>query len=142
MNIKLAETDAEIERCFPVMRQLRKRLSKEEFLERVKRQSRNENYLLAYVEDSNEVKAAAGFRITEMLCCGRFLYVDDLVTDPAERSKKYGGTLFDWLADYAKSMGCDQLRLDSGVQRADAHRFYFRKRMHISDYNFVLKLNV
>jgi hypothetical protein len=30
--------------------------------------------------------------------------------------------------------------LDSGTHRRDAHRFYFRERMHISSYHFALKL--
>jgi len=32
--------------------------------------------------------------------------------------------------------GCGRLQLDSGVQRADAQRFYFREGMSISAYHF------
>lgn len=37
--------------------------------------------------------------------------------------------LFDWIADYAREQECVQLRLVSGAQRADAHRFYLNKGM-------------
>ena len=78
----------------------------------------------------------AGIRVMENLAWGKFLYVDDLVTASAARSQGYGDKLFDWLLDYARAGGCEQLHLDSGVQRFEAHRFYLRKRMSISSHHF------
>ena len=75
-----------------------------------------------------------------MLARGRNLYVDDLATLPDERSKGWGGRLFEWLEAEARRQGCAELHLDSGVQRGGAHRFYFRRRMTISAYHFALKL--
>jgi len=140
MNIKYAETDSEIERCFPVMVQLRPHLTLADFMERARRQRAQEGYHIAYVEEDGEVKAVAGFRITEMLSRGRYLYVDDLVTDAGERSMGYGDHLFMWLEDYARSHGCSRLDLESGVQRFDAHRFYFRRRMKIDAYHFSVNI--
>ena len=140
MKVRFAETKEDIERCFPVMVQLRPHLAVDEFVVRVQRQ-RQEGYSLVYLEDDSSVKAVAGFRINEMLWCGRALYVDDLVTAEDERSKGYGDSLFDWMVEYARGQKCAQLDLDSGVQRAAAHRFYFRKRMHITCYHFSLRLD-
>ena len=139
IDIRLAETDEDIRRCFPVMLELRTHLKPDDFLPRVKRMQ-SAGYQLAFLEDQGEVKALAGFRIGEMLARGKFMYVDDLVTGEKSRSAGYGARLFDWLAAYAKEQGCEQLDLDSGVQRFDAHRFYFKMRMHISTYHFSLKL--
>lgn len=138
MNIAIAQTDDEIRRCYRVMSQLRSHVSEEEFLPRVRKQI-DGGYFLAYVEDG-DVKACAGYRYIDMLSRGYFMYVDDLITDEAERSKGYGDALFDWLLNECRSRGCDQLNLDSGVHRFAAHRFYFRKRMHIAAYNFSLPL--
>lgn len=141
MQIKLAETHVEITNCYPVMRQLRLHLSEQDFVEAVARQQAGDGYYLVFLEDDGTVRAVAGFRLGEMLFRGRFLYVDDLVTDEAARSQQYGDQLFDWLVRFAKDHDCRQLDLDSGVQRFDAHRFYFRKRMHISGYHFTLTLD-
>jgi GNAT superfamily N-acetyltransferase len=84
--------------------------------------------------------AVAGFRLVEMLAWGRSLYVDDLVTDSAERSKGYGESLMRWLIDCARATGCEELHLDSGVQRFDAHRFYLAQRMKISSHHFAIDL--
>jgi GNAT superfamily N-acetyltransferase len=137
---KLAIDENDILRCFPIMVQLRPNLSISEFLERVKRQSEQYGYRLVYVEEAGAVKAIVGFIIREMLPLGRFLYVDDFVTDEAERSKGYGSFLFDWLVTHARQRGCEQLHLDSRLDRTEAHRFYQRQGMRISGHHFALKL--
>jgi GNAT superfamily N-acetyltransferase len=139
MPIQIADSDADVARCFPVMRQLRTQLSEDEFLSRVKRQQAG-GYRLAFVESGGDVRAVAGFRMIDNLAGGRILYVDDLVTDSAERSRGHGRALLEWLADRAREEGCQNLELDSGVQRFDAHRFYLANRMVISSHHFRLKL--
>jgi GNAT superfamily N-acetyltransferase len=140
MPIHIAQTDADIRRCFPVMVQLRPHLTEDVFLAQVRRQHDNYGYSLAFVEDDGEVRAVAGYRISECLFGGRFLYVDDLVTDVSCRSQGYGDALFDWLTAQARDEGCASLELESGTHRHDAHRFYFRKRMRISSYHFLVDL--
>jgi len=76
-----------------------------------------------------------------MLATGKPLYVDDLVTDNVKRSSGFGSALFFWLADYARNAGCNILSLDSGTHRSEAHRFYFRQRMKITDFHFELHLS-
>ena len=139
-RISLAVDDREIEGCYPVMSELRPHVSAEEFLPRVSRQMEDAGYKLAYLSDGGEVKAVAGFRMSECLAWGKFVYVDDLVSKEGERSKGYGGELFDWLVVYAREQGCDQFHLDSGVQRFAAHRFYLNRRMAIEAHHFGLKL--
>ena len=133
--IREITTDEDVRRSFQVMRQLRPHLEEDEYVRRV-REQRALGYRIAVVEEDGEVRAAAGFRILDMLVQGRHLYVDDLVTDETRRSKGHGGLLFDWLMDEARRNECATLELDSGVQRLRAHAFYFAKRMHISAYHF------
>ena len=139
INIQVAESVMQLIHCYPVMAELRSHLTESEFISQVQRQQAA-GYMLVYLEDRGVVKALAGFRLLEMLSRGKFMYVDDLVTLATARSQGYGDRLFDWLVDYARRQGCARLDLDSGVQRAEAHRFYFRKRMVISGYHFELEL--
>jgi GNAT superfamily N-acetyltransferase len=138
-TIQLATSDEQIRSCYPVMAELRPHVTAEEFVKQVRRQQQIACYDLAYVADQ-EVKAVAGFRISENLAWGKFLYVDDLVAKSEDRSKGYGGALFDWLVEYARREDCDQFHLDSGVHRFAAHRFYLAKRMAIESHHFGLKL--
>ena len=137
--IAFATTDAEIQDCYDVMSQLRPHVAREDFLPRVRRQIDSFDYRLAYLKDG-DVKAVAGIRISEWLAGGKYLDIDDLVAKDGERSKGYGGKLFDWVVDFARAEKCDHVRLLSGVQRFDAHRFYLTKRMNIEAHYFTMKL--
>jgi GNAT superfamily N-acetyltransferase len=139
VEIRIAETDADIDACWPVMVQLRPQARRDDFVAQVRRQARTGFRLACLVVDGG-VRAVAGFRIDEMFHRGRHLYIDDLVTDETGRSRGYGGALFDWCVALAEREGCDGLHLESGVQRFDAHRFYLRKGMRISSHHFALDL--
>lgn len=137
MNIRTATTDSEIIACYPVMRELRPHIVQDQFLSRVRHQEKT-GYRLAFVEASDGLVAVAGFRVGENLAWGRFLYVDDLVTLPSQRSKGFGTHLLSWLREFAGKEGCGQIHLDSGVQRKAAHRFYEREGLSISSFHFVI----
>lgn len=139
-HIALAESVEELLQCFPVVQELRTHLSQDKFLVQVQRQQEQYGYQVAFLQTDSIVRSVAGFRLSECLAVGKFLYVDDLITRTDYRSQGYGEMLFDWLIDYAQVHHCNQLHLDSGVQRFDAHRFYFKKRMTISSHHFSLDL--
>ncbi|WP_245615885.1 GNAT family N-acetyltransferase [Andreprevotia chitinilytica] len=82
------------------------------------------------------VLGLALWRLIENTYEGRRLYVDDLVSDETRRSQGVGKALMNWLDGTARQLHCDVLALDSGVQRASAHKFYFREGLHVSAFNF------
>jgi GNAT superfamily N-acetyltransferase len=124
--------------AYAAMLELRPQVgSLEAFLERVAAQRRDGYRLVASFEDGEEDAAAvAGFRTGESLAWGRFLYVDDLATRADRRRRGHGGALMRWLADEAERLGCDQLHLDSGLQRRDAHRLYLASGMRVTGHHF------
>lgn len=99
-----------------------------------------EDYRMAFVLDGETVASVAGYRIAHGLSWGKYLYVDDLVTDEARRSQGFGKALLQWLVDEAKRHHCQEFHLDSGTQRKDAHRFYEREGMDMIAYHFRLSL--
>src|SRR6187402_211006 len=137
MTIKFAIIPEEISTCFTVISELRPHLSLDSFMALVERMQKNHGYGLVYL-DENGIKAVAGIRIAEWLYTGKYLEIDDLITTATERSKGYGAMLFDWISDYARENKCVQLRLVSGVQRADAHRFYLNMGMQFEAKYFSL----
>lgn len=139
VEIKSVESDQDIAACFAVMSQLRPHLIREEFVDKVRSQMQ-EGYRMACALDAGDVAAVAGYRIQQGLSWGKYLYVDDLVTDEAKRSQGFGKALLQWLVTEAKRQHCQEFHLDSGTQRKDAHRFYEREGMDMIAYHFKLAL--
>lgn len=140
MIIKIAAADREIADCYAVMAELRPQLGRAEFVPRVKRLAAETGFRMVYLEDAEEVKAVGGFRVSEWLAGGKYLEIEDLVAKDGDRSKGYGGRIFDWLVEFARRENCDQLRLVSHVIRFGAHRFYLRRGMIIEAHYFSLSL--
>jgi len=90
--------------------------------------------------DGADVAGVAVYRMYENTFYGKQLYVDDLVTDEARRSSGVGRTLLGYLEQTARAAGFDSLTLDSGTQRLQAHKFYFREGMAVTSFHFMKKL--
>ncbi|MDR2926039.1 MAG: GNAT family N-acetyltransferase [Azoarcus sp.] len=91
---------------------------------------------LSLAVEEGAVKGLALWRVVDNTYEQRRLYIDDLVTDAAFRSQGIGHALLDWLERQAGTLSCTVLALDSGVQRNEAHRFYFREGFSIPSFCF------
>ena len=135
-TVQLATSDEEIVACHPVMHELRPHIDEQEFASRVRAQEQVNDFQLAYVRSQDLVVAVAGFRIGYNLAWGHYLYVDDLVTRTTHRSQGFGAILLRWLHDFAREAGCEQVHLDSALQRKGAHQFYERHGMPNTSLHF------
>ncbi|MCH6257595.1 GNAT family N-acetyltransferase [Puniceicoccaceae bacterium K14] len=118
------------------MKALRPHLDPAAFTEKVKRQQGDGYQLACVVNDAGDVSAIAGYRIHETMAWGKILYLDDLATSPEKLRKGYAGALLDWLHDEAIAAQCDQMHLDSGYNRNDAHRLYLNKGYQLVSHHF------
>ena len=136
--ITKAETDEQIQSCYKVMAQLRPHIKENEFLNKIRQQTEN-GYQLVYMLKDSVIVAVAGFHLGQNLAWGKYLYVEDLVTDQDLRSSGLGKRLLNWLHDEARKNNCEQLHLDSGVQRKGAHRFYEREGLTFASHHYLSK---
>jgi GNAT superfamily N-acetyltransferase len=123
--------------AWPVVHQLRPHLDCDALVAAWQRQA-PEGYRAVGLFIDGQCLGFAGFRLQHMLAHGRFLYVDDLVTDAAQRGSGIGSRLLDWLKAEAVRLGCASLQLDSGTHRFAAHGFYFAHRLHVSSFHFTV----
>lgn len=133
------EESQALTKCFGVFKFLRPHLDEVSFIERVRTQTR-EGYKIAYIEQENEIVAAAGYRVATFLAWGRVLYIDDLVTRPEKKRLGLAGALLDWLLEQGRQLGCDEVHLDTGFQRHDAHRLYLNKGFVLTCHHMSAKL--
>ncbi len=107
MQIQLARTEADILKCWPVMKLLRPHLEEEKFIPLVK-EMLSEGYELAFIEANGIAAAAIGYRYEQKLFDGKQIYVDDLTTLEAHRGKGYAGQLLDFVFDLARQRGASR----------------------------------
>jgi GNAT superfamily N-acetyltransferase len=126
VDIRYAEDETAVRACYALMRQLRPHLDTvDEYLVRWRRQVKEGYRILAVWQDGRPV-ALAGIRVQHNMINGRFLYVDDLVTDAEARSHGHGAALMDRLKDEARALDCRRLTLDTALDNVFAQRFYYR----------------
>lgn len=133
--VEVAPGDARLADVYPVVHELRTELSEQAFRD-LYAEAYEDGYRVVGLFDEGECRAAAGYHLTHGFLHGRFMYVDDLVTSDAHRSKRYGRALNEHLFEIARNSGCSSVQLDSGTQRNDAHRFYLRERYDITSFHF------
>lgn len=131
-----ATGEADWRRCYPLLRQLRPHLEEDACVAQIGRQSREAGYRLIFLESGGVPVAAAGYRITEFLAWGKTLYLDDLITDASHRGHGHAGRLLRRLEEIAHSERCDQIHLDSGYQRKEAHRLYLNAGFALVSHHF------
>ena len=95
---------------------------------------------MASVVVDGKVVGVTVYRMLERTFSGRELYCDDLVTDNRQRSTGVGHAMMEFMEKLARERGCDTFALDSGCQRQQAHKFYFREKLTISSFHFTRTL--
>jgi len=135
-DIRSLAGDAELRAVWPLVAQLRPAFDEQRFVAQMLRQIGEGCRATVLFDGDGVPRAFACWRVMEMLAVGLHVYVDDLVTDSAARSRGFGKALLDWLKAEAKRLGCVRLQLDSGTQRQDAHAFYLREGLRIESFHF------
>ncbi|HEV7351061.1 GNAT family N-acetyltransferase [Telluribacter sp.] len=145
ISILKATSDEDLRKCRRVVQALRPKLSDEAYAVAIRR-TLADNRQMIFVEEKDaagvpEAAAVAVFETGYNLFRGKYIYIDDLSTLPEYRGKGYAGQLLDWILDYARRDGYDEVHLDSGVSeaRTDAHRLYLNKRFQVTSLHFALK---
>jgi GNAT superfamily N-acetyltransferase len=91
---------------------------------------------MAVAIEGEEVSGVTVFRMVDRTVNGREMYCDDLVSDEVKRSTGVGRALVAYMEALARERGCNALTLDSGTQRQQAHKFYFREGFTVTAFHF------
>lgn len=120
----VAKTKADLERCYPVMKELRPDLNFEDYISIYEEAHRNDGYEIVAIEDGGKILAVMGYRILSDYVRGKHVYVDDLVSSETVRSRGLGAALLKYAEQVAKEMNCRTLRLCTGVENDRGVKFY------------------
>ncbi len=92
----------------------------------------------AYCGDA--LAGVAGAWIATKIWCGRYLEIDNLVVDPAQRSAGIGSLLITRIEEIARESECHLLILDSYTGNHPSHRLYHRLGFEIWGFHFIKPL--
>ncbi len=140
MTVSELMSEEEIQQAFAILRDFRGHLSEAAYLELVEDMSK-QGYRMFGLRDSGRLVSVAGVRIISNFRWGRHLWVYDLVTGAADRSKGYGGELLGWLEEFAARNGCSLVALSSDISKSETHRF-FEERMSYKRLSYVFSKRV
>ncbi|PJI86217.1 acetyltransferase (GNAT) family protein [Yoonia maricola] len=125
--------------AIPLLKRLRIDLPDEVLADRFAA-AQADGYRLLAAHHGTTIVGVLGYVVNETLHWGRTLFVDDLIVDADQRGRGIGAALITAARDHGIAQGCDHLRLCSGLNRHDAHRFYEMRGMRRSSYQFILPL--
>ena len=129
----------ELDVAWSVVKQLREQLDYDEFEDLIY-EMRSREYTMLGIFEKERLITYAGVVVQTNLYHKRHLFVDELVTDVAYRSKGYGEMMLEYLKDYAKMGMCERIVLSSGLARKEAHRFYEKEGFSKKSYVFVKEI--
>ncbi len=100
----------------------------------------HDHYELYGAFDGDDLVAVCGAWEATKLWCGRYLEIDNIVTDPDRRSQGVGSQLMQAMEDIARKRNCEILVLDSYASNTSSHRLYHRLGYEIKGFHFVKEL--
>lgn len=114
----------DLERCYPVMKELRPHLSYNDYISIYDQSHKADGYEIVAIEDEGKIVALMGYRFLYDYVRGRHVYIDDLVTSHNFRSSGLGAELLKFAESIASESGCKSLRLCTGVENERGVKFY------------------
>lgn len=99
--------------------------------------------LLAFSKDSNgsDLIGVAGFWVSRMFYCGRYLQVSNLIVNEKFRSNGVGRKILQQLEIIAQKQQCLKIVLDSYTENKRSHSLYFTEGFYIRGFHFVKDLS-
>lgn len=125
---------------FDLLKQLRPNLTPSSFRAILEEAREKSGYQLVGLESDGHLAALMGYRILCDFVHGRHLYIDDLVTSEAVRSKGHGAALLKHAEQLAEENGCANLRLCTGIENQRGKDFYEKNAWNLRAVVFKKKL--
>ncbi|MDZ4663078.1 MAG: GNAT family N-acetyltransferase [Pseudomonadota bacterium] len=123
-TIFVARTSSDLERCFPIIKELRPHLNINDYFSIYEQSHKSDGYEIIATEVDGKVLAVMGYRILFDYVRGKHMYVDDLVSTENSRSRGLGAELLNYAESMAKELNCSGLRLCTGIENEGGIKFY------------------
>ena len=107
----------------PLLKELNKKTSDEVLKKRLLEMT-TQNYKCIGMYINNELIGMSGLWFLTRHYCGKTVEPDHVVISKNHRNKGLGKKLFDWIYNYAQSIGYEATELNTYIANTKSHRFY------------------
>lgn len=126
----------DIEDILILAKQLNPHISIEELTARQEEMFKFENYhCFGFIENGKLVGISSGW-ISVRHYCGKQLELDNVIVNNQIQSKGYGKKFMGLIREWAKENNCKTIELNTYVQNAGSHKFYFNQGFNILGFHF------
>lgn len=130
----------DLDRCFPIMKELRPHLTIESFFAIYDQAHSSDGYEIVGAEIDGKILAVMGYRFLSDYVRGKHVYIDDLVSTESARSQGLGAELLKFAEEIAQNNNCAALRLCTGIENERGAKFYDRNGWTKRAYAYTKKI--
>ena len=137
IEIKLIESK-NILSIFPLLKELNATTSDTILKQRLLEMT-TQNYKCVGMYLNNELIGIAGLWFLTRHYCGRTIEPDHVVINLKHRNKGLGQKLFEWIYNYAQSIGYEATELNTYIENEKSHKFYENEGYKKLGYHYLKK---
>lgn len=116
---------------YELLKELRPHLTFDAFRQTFNEAEKTSGYKMVGIEDESGLVALMGYRILHDFVHGKHVYIDDLVSRAASRSKGHGTILLKHAEEIAKENDCTNLRLCTGIENEAGKKLYQKNNWNL-----------
>jgi ribosomal protein S18 acetylase RimI-like enzyme len=140
--IKELNRKEEMAAAFSLIQQVRKEINFETYVSNIEEMMRLNNFKMIAAFNGEKIVGVAGYWISLMLYCGRYVQVSNFAVDENSRGLGIGKKILSAIDEIAKKQKCEKVVLDSYVENKKSHSLFFREGFYIRGFHFMKELPV
>ena len=142
MNIEIKEfkTKEEMMTAFPLIGQMYSKMTVDKFSAALDEMILRDNYKIVAAFLGEKMVGIAGYWISYMLYCGRYLQACNFFVEEQSRKIGVGKIILNCLEEKARQEKCDKFVLDSYTENKRSHPMFFREGFYIRGLHFMKDL--
>ncbi|WP_111708686.1 GNAT family N-acetyltransferase [Lutibacter citreus] len=135
IEIKIIPSD-KIEIILPLLEELNPKIEKNILKIRLLDMT-SQNYKCVGVYHFDKLVGISGLWFLTRLYCGKILEPDHVIITSQYRSKGLGKILFNWIYNYAQSIGYEASELNTYISNVKSHEFYENEGYKKLGYHYI-----
>jgi ribosomal protein S18 acetylase RimI-like enzyme len=140
MLIKELKSKTALLSAFPLINQLYPNMTKKQYSTYLEEMIERNDFKMIAGFEGKKIVGIAGYWISRMLYCGRYLQISSFAVDKTLRNSGIGKEILEHLEIIAKKHKCDKIALDSYTENRKAHTLFYRHGFYIRGFHFLKDL--